>query len=98
MTTPKRRQLTLRVHQLCQILLQHPGGLSTSDLWSQLEELQHAENGSNGNGANGKALSFEDFSFFCVGPIKAGWLVVERNQWSLTQSGRTAYEAYADPG
>ena len=40
--------------------------------------------------------SFEEFSFFCVGPIKAGWLVVERNQWTLSAAGRSACENYRD--
>jgi hypothetical protein len=102
MRTSKKQELTLKVHQLFQILLQHPGGLSTSDLWSQLEKssAHNCGNGNgngNGNGANGKALSFEEFSFSCVAPIKAGWLVVERNQWSLSNAGKTAYENYSDP-
>jgi hypothetical protein len=101
MTKTKRRQQTLRVHQLFQILEQHPEGLSTRDMWSQLELLHHAEPGSkgngNGNGANGSSSSFEEFSFFCVGPIKAGWLIVERNHWSLSVAGRNAYETYNDP-
>ncbi|HEY8185410.1 MAG TPA: hypothetical protein VIF64_05050, partial [Pyrinomonadaceae bacterium] len=97
MTTTKREQLTIKVHQLFQILLQHPGGLSTSDLWSQLERIDHPDERSNGNGANGKSLSFEDFSFSCVAPIKAGWLVVERNHWNLSNEGKSAYENYSDP-
>ena len=66
-------------------------------MWSQLELFHHAENGSNGNGANGSSPSFEEFSFFCVGPIKAGWLVVERNHWTLSITGRNAYKTYNDP-
>jgi hypothetical protein len=91
MRTTKRRQLTIKVQQLFQILLQHPGGLSTKDLWSQLE------NSGNGNGANGSSPSFEEFSFFCVGPIKAGWLVVERNVWTLSTAGRDACKTFDDP-
>lgn len=79
-----------------QLLLQHPGGLSTSDMWRQLELSQHAEHGPNGNGANGSTPSFEEFSFFCVGPIKAGWLVVERNHWTVSSEGKEAYENYGD--
>lgn len=99
MTRTKRPQLTLKVHQLFQLLLQHPAGLSTNELWNQLEQIHHSENGNgNGNGnGHGKSFSFEEFSFFCVGPIKAGWLIVERNQWSLSPAGRMAYENYADP-
>jgi hypothetical protein len=97
MTKTKRCQQTLRVHQLFRILGQHPEGLSTKDMWSQLELLHHAENSSNGNGAKGSSSSFEEFSFFCVGPIKAGWLVVERNRWTLSITGRNAFQTYDDP-
>jgi hypothetical protein len=97
MTKSKRRQLTLKVHQMFQLLLQHPGGLSTKDLWSQLQQTQHAGNGNgNGNG-NGASPSFEELSFFCVGPIKAGWLVVERNQWTVSPEGKKAFAGYSSP-
>lgn len=93
MNKTKRRQLTARVHELFQLLLQHPGGLSTKDMWSQLE-LSHRAG--NGNGANGSSPSFEEFSFFCVGPIKAGWLLVERNHWTVSSEGKEAYENHPD--
>src|SRR6185295_8993688 len=101
MTKTKRRQLTAKVHELFQLLLEHPEGLSTKDMWSQLEAA-HDGNGANGNsangqnGANGFTPSFEEFSFFCVGAIKAGWLVVERNHWSVSSEGKEAYENYGD--
>ncbi len=80
-----------------QLLLKHPGGLSTKDMWNQLELAPHPANGANGNGANGSTPSFEEFSFFCVGPIKAGWLVVERNHWTVSPAGKEAYKKYGDP-
>jgi hypothetical protein len=104
MTKTKRRQLTAKVHELFQLLLEHPEGLSTKDMWSRLEPA-HNGNGGNGNGANGQnsanglkvaGPSFEEFSFFCVGAIKAGWLVVERNHWSVSSEGKEAYENYGD--
>ena len=65
-------------------------------MWSQLELVHRLENGNNGNGANGSTPSLEEFSFYCVGPIKAGWLVVERNHWSVSAAGKEAYENYRD--
>jgi len=94
MTKTKKQQLALKVHQLFQLLLQHPGGLSTADVWLQLEQSQRANNGSNGNGITRSHLSFEEFSFFCVGPIKAGWLRVERNHWSVSAEGKAAFEQH----
>ena len=40
MTKSKKEQLTLKVHQVFQLLLDHPQGLPTKDLWSALEELK----------------------------------------------------------
>jgi hypothetical protein len=102
MTKDKRRQLTTKVHQLFQLLLKHPEGLSTKEMWSELERFHNSENGANGNGAsgngaNGASPSFEEFSFFCVGPIKAGWLMVERNHWTVSPEGKEAFENCGDP-
>ncbi|HEV7744022.1 MAG TPA: hypothetical protein VGO56_03400 [Pyrinomonadaceae bacterium] len=91
-----RQQLSGKIQQLFQLLLQHPEGLSTKDMWSQLQPSNPSDNGANGNGNNGSSLSFEEFSFFCVGPIKAGWLVVERNHWSASTEGKKAFENYPD--
>lgn len=35
--------------------------------------------------------------FSTIGPVKAGWLVKDKGQWSLTDEGRRAYERYPDP-
>ena len=35
--------------------------------------------------------------FATIGPVKAGWLVKDKGQWSLTENGRIAYEAFPDP-
>ena len=36
--------------------------------------------------------------FATIGPVKAGWLVKDKGQWSLTDEGRAAYMAFPDPG
>lgn len=94
MTKSKKEQLTLKVHQVFQLLLDHPQGLPTKDLWAALEQLTRAEQDGNGNGYR---LSFDDLSFYCVAPIKAGWLAVERNNWSVSEAGKSAFETYNDP-
>jgi hypothetical protein len=35
--------------------------------------------------------------FATIGPVKAGWLVKNKGQWSLTDDGRAAYTALPDP-
>lgn len=93
--TTKRQHLVANVQRVFQILAEHPDGLSSKDLWEQLA-AHHSTNGGDDN-SNGDSPSFEELSFFCVGPIKAGWLVVERNHWVLSTEGKRAYENYADP-
>lgn len=88
MRTSRKQKLAQTVQRVFQILSQYPEGLSSNELWEQLT----ANTNGNGNGHS----SFEKFSFSCVGPIKAGWLTAERNQWRLTPEGRTAFENYPD--
>ena len=35
--------------------------------------------------------------FATIGPVKAGWMVKDKGQWSLTDEGRAAYLAFPDP-
>jgi restriction system protein len=35
--------------------------------------------------------------FASISPVKAGWLVKDKGQWSLTDEGRVAYSSFADP-
>lgn len=90
-----RRHLVKNVHRVFGLLLNYPDGLASKDLWQQLADSH--PNG-NGNGhSHASVPSFEDLSFACIGPIKAGWLQVAGNRWCLSESGRDAYRAYADP-
>ncbi len=35
--------------------------------------------------------------FATLGPVKAGWMVKDRGQWSVTEDGRKAFKLYAEP-
>jgi restriction system protein len=35
--------------------------------------------------------------FATIGPVKAGWLIKNKGQWSLTEDGRAAYHTFTDP-
>lgn len=94
--TNKRRHLVENVQRVFQILLKHPDGLSSKELWELLKPSHQSTNGGE-HSSNGNSLSFEELSFSCLGPIKAGWLVVERNHWIISTSGRLAYQDYSDP-
>ena len=90
----KKQKLAMTVQRVFQILAQHPRGLSSNELWDALTFSHDSLNGT-GNG-NGALSSFENFTFSCVGPIKAGWLSAERNYWTLTAEGKKAFEKYTD--
>jgi len=94
--TNKRRHLVENVQRVFQILLQHPDGLSAKELWEQLKTSHQSTNGGE-HSSNGNNFSFDELSFSCLGPLKAGWLVVERNHWMLSPLGKRAYEDYGDP-
>src|SRR5438128_10806021 len=94
MRISKKQKLAMTVQRVFQILAQHPRGLSSNELWDELTSAHHLSN-SNGNG-NSVLSSFENFTFSCVGPIKAGWLSAERNHWMLTTEGKKAFESYTD--
>src|SRR6266576_3702079 len=98
MRMSNKQELAMTVQRVFKILAQHPRGLSSNDLWDELTDSLHPSNG-NGNGnanGNGALSSFENFTFSCVGPIKAGWLLAERNHWTLTDEGKKAFGDYAD--
>ena len=98
MRMSNKQKLAMTVQRVFQILMQYPHGLSSNDLWDELTKSLHSPSG-NGNGTgNGNSVlsSFENFTFSCVGPIKAGWLLAERNHWTLTKEGKKAFADYAD--
>src|SRR5882724_1722920 len=90
----KKQKLAMTVQRVFQILAQHPKGLSSNELWDELRSAHHSAIG-NGNGY-GLLSSFENFTFSCVGPIKAGWLLAERNHWALTPEGMKAFASYTN--
>lgn len=94
MTTTKRKHLVENVQRIFKILRDHPDGLSGKGLWEQLALLAASGNGK-GN-SHGEVPSFEELSYACVGPIKAGWLVIAGSRWVLSEEGKKAYENYGD--
>lgn len=99
MATTKRQHLVEHVQRVFKILQDYPEGLSSKSLWVQLALSAESGNG-NGNASNNPhngVPPFEELSFACVGPIKAGWLMVVGNRWLLTEEGKKAYETFGNP-
>jgi hypothetical protein len=93
MATTRKLRLANGVQCVFEILKIHPEGLTTRELQQQLAEMEESAPDS----AVLRDLSFDDLSFSCVGPIKAGWLTIDRDRWRLSETGRKAYEDYKDP-
>src|SRR6185295_20317813 len=84
------------IHEIFGMLMEHPEGLSTRDIWERLKIWQAQEFGTNGNKKQ-ILPSFEQASFRCVAPIRAGWLQIDHHHWSLSEEGKRAYHQYSNP-
>src|SRR6266581_2982182 len=84
------------VRRIFEMLLEQPDGLPIKEICQRLQKAP-PEN-LNFNGIQGLDLkSFEQLTFGCVAPIRAGWLLTRRHQWSLSAEGRSAFSLYEDP-
>src|SRR5689334_14883860 len=95
MVAISRKTAAATVHKVFELLRQYPEGASTRDIWEQLvpfiQSLPRAQ-------ADPESKpTFEDVSFYFVAPIKAGWLVYSKNNWSLTDEGRRAFDTFKQP-
>ena len=93
MATTRKLRLANGVQCVFEILKTHPEGLTTRELQQQLAEMEE----SSPDSAVLQDLSFEDLSFSCVGPIKAGWLTIDRDRWRLSETGKKAFDEFKDP-
>ncbi len=85
------------VRKLVEILRAVPEGLPAGEALSILEtqfQLTEYEKGVFTSGGR----RFEHIvRFATVDLVKAGWLIKQKGQWSVTEAGRTAFDTFADP-
>jgi len=87
------------VRGVFKILLPHDDGLPSKDVFQQLEELvppTRFENETYPNKPDTRRYE-KIVRFSTITTVKAGWLIKDRGQWSLTDDGRSAYERITDP-
>ena len=87
------------VRGLFGILKQHPEGLPASETLRRLEELVPPtpfENSTYPKSPNVRRYE-KIVRFSTIGPVKAGWLVKDKGQWSVTEDGLKALESLTDP-
>jgi restriction system protein len=94
-----RKRIGEIVHNVFEILLQHPEGVRAKDLLAQMEKSMSLSEFEKSDYPNRPGVRrFEKtVRFATIAPVKAGWLVKSKGKWILTEDGKTAYKQYTDP-
>ena len=81
------------------VLAEHPEGLAATDVLKAVEKRVPPTPHEQADYPNHPGIRrFEKtVRFATIGPVKAGWLVKDKGQWSITDDGRTAYSSFTDP-
>ena len=84
---------------LFQVLAAHPDGLAASQAIAEVERQTPPTPFEEGEfpGSPGVRRFEKIISFSTIGPVKAGWLVKNKGQWSLTHEGQRALRRFTDP-
>jgi restriction system protein len=95
--TNQRRGEILR--GIFKILIAHPEGLQAKDVLAKLEnEVPPTDFENSTFPKNPTIRRFEKLArFHTITTTKAGWLIKEKGQWSLTEDGIKAYERFTNP-
>lgn len=91
MSDKRRRHTGILVRKVFEILLTHPNGLPFREILKLLQ-------GTPGNHlADSVGFSREEIAGACIAPIKAGWLISNRDVFAVSPAGIEAYNRYQDP-
>jgi restriction system protein len=95
--TPRRRGELVR--GVFKILLSHPDGQPAKAVLEQLQQLVPPTPFEQTTYPSRPDIRrYEKIvRFSTIGPTKAGWLIKNKGNWSLTDEGRKAYELFPDP-
>jgi restriction system protein len=94
-----RRRTGELVRGVFQILLSHPDGLRAKEVLTQVEGLVPPTpfEASDYPSTPGVRRYEKNIRFSTIPAVKAGWLVKDKGDWSLTDEGRAAFQRYTDP-
>ena len=94
-----RRRSGELVRGVFQILLDVPDGLRAKDVLQRLPQVVPPTEFEQSTYPNRPQVRrYEKIvRFSTITSVKAGWLVKNKGQWSLTDEGRAAYEKFKDP-
>ena len=87
------------VRGVFEILLEHPDGLAAKEILARMaSRVPPTEFEDSTYPKNPTVRRYEKIiRFATIGPVKAGWLVKDRGEWSLTEEGRLALIEHLDP-
>jgi len=94
----QRRQGEL-VRGVFKLLLDHSEGLPAQEILEKLGEIlppTEFEKTTYPNHPDTRRYE-HTVRFATIGPTKAGWLIKDRGRWTLTETGRRAYQEFPDP-
>ncbi len=94
----RRRQGEL-IRGVLSVLAEHPDGLAANDVLKAVEQRVPPTDHEQADYPKhpGRRRFERTVRFATIGPVKAGWLVKDKGQWSITDEGRTAYSSFTDP-
>jgi restriction system protein len=87
------------VRGVFKILINNPDGLKAKNVLKELESIvppTEFENTCYPDKPNIRRYE-KIVRFSTISPVKAGWLVKEKGQWTITDEGKKAFEKYTDP-
>jgi restriction system protein len=92
----RRREGEL-LRKLFEILMATPDGMRAKDALASLADRVQLTPFEAGSYASGGQRFDKIVRFSTLGPVKAGWLLKTKGQWTVTDAGRRAYEQFKDP-
>ena len=95
---PSRTEITARLsHLAARILADHPDGLSPRELWSRIVGGYPEVDQDWATAGTGTTTAEQNFNFYSIDLVKAGWLAKIDGRWHLTGIGRHALAEYDTP-
>lgn len=91
MSAQRRRHTGTLVRKVFEILLPHPQGLPFKRI------LQLLEGTPDNQSTDLASFSTEEVACGCIAPIKAGWLLSDKDVFAVSPAGIEAYNRYQDP-
>jgi len=86
------------VRAVFKLLLSHQDGLQAKEVLKQVEAIVPPTvfEAANYPGTNNRRYE-RIIRFSTIGPVKAGWLIKDKGQWTLTDDGKRAFQQFTDP-